>query len=678
MLQRLTPQSAEAQELMDELGFSAYDAQGNFVGLEGLAQELTDSLGGMTVEQRNAAMATLFGSDAVRAANILYKQGAEGVVEYTEAVNDQGAAARMAALQNDNLSGDVEALGGAIESAFIENGSKATGALRGLTQSATAAVNGFSSMPEPVQTTAMGLAAVATTGMLALGAVGTLAPKLAEARKSLDNMGTAGQALNRNLGKISGTMAVLAAGMAVWGTWESVMAGARAEAERWTAAWRPTAMGRASEGLSRFKNELIVVREQQERLNRAADSSSAPWDADKRTQLRAGAGELENIGNEIEKLTRLADELARALGISGDAALAFVMEQQSAGIDVLSDDWRGVTEEMLNAWNATRTGTEASQDLTGAVDTLGSEISSVEDQVKAFETAIDALYNTMFGTEAAADELQSSINALPDVLEEARTAGLNLNDTLTGQTDAAIGVREHMRGMVQDAASLIAEWREQGITGDDLRARIDMLSGSFRQQAIDAGLPAPVVDHYLDLLGMIPIDKTTDITAITHTQTAEVDLTRLARDRTARITALIVNGGARRSNKSLTDIITGNRHGGVYSYAQGGTTPAHIASPSTIYKYAEPETGGEAFVPKNGNRARSLSILDEAASWYGSSVVPNGAHAVVPVGQMTPASAGTAVIDNSRTYQIHASALAASDVARTVRDAIIEIERRAI
>lgn len=48
MLQRLTPQSKEAQAAMDKLGFSAYDSQGNFVGLSELAGRMQKSFANLT------------------------------------------------------------------------------------------------------------------------------------------------------------------------------------------------------------------------------------------------------------------------------------------------------------------------------------------------------------------------------------------------------------------------------------------------------------------------------------------------------------------------------------------------------------------------------------------------------------------------------------------------------
>lgn len=63
-----------------------------------------------------------------------------------------------------------------------------------------------------------------------------------------------------------------------------------------------------------------------------------------------------------------------------------------------------------------------------------------------------------------------------------------------------------------------------------------------------------------------------------------------------------------------------NRWGGVYSFARGGVTPAHIAH-GDILRYAEAETGGEAFIPRLGDPERSLSILRQAAAWYGADIV---------------------------------------------------------
>jgi TP901 family phage tail tape measure protein len=211
MLQRLNPQSDEAAALMDELGLRAYDAQGNFVGLERYAGQLQRGLGGLSTEQRNAAMSTIFGSDAIRASNILVKLGSAGIHEYTSAVNDQGAAARTAAVQMDNLSGDFEQLRGSIETALIKTGSAGNGALRGLTQTATRAVNAFGSLPQGVQSAGFALGAVASSALLVGGAVVTLVPKIAATKASLDTLGISAartSAAMRGLGAAAAVVAV--------------------------------------------------------------------------------------------------------------------------------------------------------------------------------------------------------------------------------------------------------------------------------------------------------------------------------------------------------------------------------------------------------------------------------------------------------------------------------------
>ncbi|RYM96127.1 phage tail tape measure protein [Bifidobacterium animalis] len=151
MLQRLAGPSKEAARTMEELGINAYDASGKFVGLESLAGQLQTRMGGLTQEQRNAAMATIFGSDAVRAANALYEAGADGVAQWTKTVSESGVAAQMAAAKTDNLKGDMEQLGGAIETALIKTGSGANDALRSVVQGVTGMVDAFASLDDGTQ-----------------------------------------------------------------------------------------------------------------------------------------------------------------------------------------------------------------------------------------------------------------------------------------------------------------------------------------------------------------------------------------------------------------------------------------------------------------------------------------------------------------------------------------------
>ncbi|MFB8083686.1 phage tail tape measure protein [Streptomyces sp. NPDC056013] len=189
MLQRLVPQSKEAAEMMAEIGFSAYDSKGEFVGLNELAGRMKTSFSQLTPEARNAAMATIFGADAVRSATIMYELGAEGISKYVKAVDDQGAAGRMASIQTDNLIGDLERLRGALETALIEGGSAANGTLRTMTQWVTNAINAYNNLSPEVQhavalfTGLGGAVALVGAGIL------LLIPRIAATRAALVSMG---------------------------------------------------------------------------------------------------------------------------------------------------------------------------------------------------------------------------------------------------------------------------------------------------------------------------------------------------------------------------------------------------------------------------------------------------------------------------------------------------------
>ncbi|MFF4489412.1 phage tail tape measure protein [Streptomyces sp. NPDC001544] len=214
MLQRLTPQSAEARQMMDRLGFTAYDSQGKFVGLAKMAGNLQSSFKNLTPEARNSAFATIFGSDAVRSATILYELGAKGVQKYTREVNDNGAAARVAAIQTDNLAGDMERLRGAIETALIEGGSSANGALRTMVQWVTRLVDAYNNLPPGLQQAVTLFTGISGATILAVSAFVLLLPRISATRTAMTQLGITAartRTLMAGLGRLGVVVAALEA-----------------------------------------------------------------------------------------------------------------------------------------------------------------------------------------------------------------------------------------------------------------------------------------------------------------------------------------------------------------------------------------------------------------------------------------------------------------------------------
>jgi TP901 family phage tail tape measure protein len=214
MLMSLNPNSKEAAQLMDELGIHAYDAQGKFVGMSEYAGILQNALKGMSDEQRNATLKTLFGSDAVRAANVLYEQGADGINKWESAVNDAGYAAETAARMQDNLAGDLEKLGGSFDTVLLQSGSGANDVLRGMVQNLEGVVDAVGKVPGPVLGAATGFAGLLGGAALLGGGLITVIPKIRDTKEALEVLAPAGSKANAALSRTGKIAAGAATGLA--------------------------------------------------------------------------------------------------------------------------------------------------------------------------------------------------------------------------------------------------------------------------------------------------------------------------------------------------------------------------------------------------------------------------------------------------------------------------------
>lgn len=108
-----------------------FDADGNLRGMADIAGELQSALGGLSEEQRNAALTTIFGTDAMRAAVGLMELGKDGFTDLQNTMAGTDATA-AAAQRMDNLQGSLEILDGAVETVKIGIGDGLNPAVRSL------------------------------------------------------------------------------------------------------------------------------------------------------------------------------------------------------------------------------------------------------------------------------------------------------------------------------------------------------------------------------------------------------------------------------------------------------------------------------------------------------------------------------------------------------------------
>lgn len=161
MLQRLAAPTSDAAAMkIETLGIKTRDASGELLGASEMAQELQNKLGGLSSAERDSALQTIFGSDAMRAATIMMNSGSEGLTSYIEATNDQEAAQRLANSQMGEGALAIEEMKGSLETAAITIGSKLAPVITKVAKFITDLANKFSALPGGVQTAIVVIGAI--------------------------------------------------------------------------------------------------------------------------------------------------------------------------------------------------------------------------------------------------------------------------------------------------------------------------------------------------------------------------------------------------------------------------------------------------------------------------------------------------------------------------------------
>jgi TP901 family phage tail tape measure protein len=152
MLNTLQPSTKEQTALFKELGLMTengsnafFDANENLKSLDQIAGILQKSMSGLTSAQRQQALKTIFGSDAMAAANILFAEGEAGVKKMKKAMGNV-TAEEVATEKSKNFNGQLEKLKGAFETLQISIGQNLLPLLTGMAESLEKIVNWFNSL----------------------------------------------------------------------------------------------------------------------------------------------------------------------------------------------------------------------------------------------------------------------------------------------------------------------------------------------------------------------------------------------------------------------------------------------------------------------------------------------------------------------------------------------------
>ena len=139
----------DASKALNQLGVSAYEANGEAKDFNDLVDELNGSLQGMTAEQKNNALATIFTTQGLQAFNKMTASSDATVQKFWKGIQDSsGSAAQQAATQLDNLKGDITLLSSATEGLELGFYNTFSGTIRGAIKGVTSEVSGLAEAME--------------------------------------------------------------------------------------------------------------------------------------------------------------------------------------------------------------------------------------------------------------------------------------------------------------------------------------------------------------------------------------------------------------------------------------------------------------------------------------------------------------------------------------------------
>ena len=138
-----------AAKALDQLDISAYKTNGDAKDFNDLVDELNGSLQGMTAEQKNNALATIFTTQGLQAFNKMTASSDATVQKFWKGIQDSsGSAAQQAATQLDNLQGDMTLLSSATEGLELAFYNTFSGTVRGAIKGITSEVSGLAEAME--------------------------------------------------------------------------------------------------------------------------------------------------------------------------------------------------------------------------------------------------------------------------------------------------------------------------------------------------------------------------------------------------------------------------------------------------------------------------------------------------------------------------------------------------
>lgn len=575
----------KSREVMEKYKLSFYDGSGAMLSYSQIAGQLETKLGTLDDETRNAALAQIFGNDALRSANVLYKEGADGIQGYVDQTNDAGYAAKVAADRMDNLNGDLEKLAGSFDTALIRSGSGANDVLRNLVQTATFLVDVFGELPQPVLDAGLAAGALAAAVALTGGAALLAVPKWATFTATLSTM-------NVSLGTAAVRTVAMGGALAIAGGYFAFFAAKGAEAKALTAGLRDT-LDQATGATTKYTRAFVerAVAENEWITKSAKDIGVTQ--AEIVDALMEGGDALDVLKAKFAAQNNIVDFFNGSGVAAGNA---------SQSIRELGSGLESAKEQFESSSEAGNESAEVLATLEGAADSSAEAVEGLADAIRGFASL------TLDSREAER-QFQQAIDDVTKSIEDNGTT-LDLNTEEGRRNEAALDALAE--ATLNRAAALYEETHSQ----EGASAAISLGRTELINQLAQYGITGAEAEAYADKLGLIP----SNISTVVDLETAAASM-RL-QNFVAELQASGLYGTGASLMWSPPNIFgseTGNFfESGVKAFAAGGFPSGIYAGGQNIHKFAETGLPWEAYIsPKPGHERENIGYALESLSRLG-------------------------------------------------------------
>ena len=578
--------TAKSQKVMDEYTLSFYDGNGAMLSYSEIAGQLQSKLGNLDDQTRNAALAQIFGNDALRSANVLYTQGAEGIQGYVDQTNDAGYAAQVAADRMDNLNGDLEKLGGSFDTALIKSGSGANESLRNLVQTATFLVDVFGELPQPVLDVGFAAGGLAAAVALASGAALLGVPKWAAFTTSL-------AAMNVTIGTAAVRAVAMGGALAVAGGYMAFFATTAADAKALASGLVDT-LDDATGATTNYTRAFIEKSVAENEWVTSSAKDVGVSQAEIVDAILKGGTALEEMQAKFSAQNNVVDFFNGSGVAAGNASQS--IRELDAGL-------QGAREQFESASTAASDNSVALAELEGVSAAATVTIDGLSETIRGFASA------TLDSREAERQFQQSIDEATQSLINNGATLDLNTEQGRSNEKS----LDDLAKATLERSAALLDETGSQQLATDAIRTGRQALIDQLAQY----GITGAEANAYADKLGLIPdnVDTAVNLNGVDNA----IDKIRSFRDTIFGIPSSVSVG--------VGTVLKPNYQGGLYergvkAFAAGGFASGIYAGVTGgIHKFAEKEMGvpWEAYISgRPSDHDRNLGLWAETGRRLGA------------------------------------------------------------